>query len=81
LTTSGKIVICLNIVKTQNNKIMIIGKSFERKLAFFEKPVNSTIFNIYKVYDLNSHLKWWEDNKIYKKVMVLHHNGHLIACL
>ncbi|CAH1732005.1 unnamed protein product [Aphis gossypii] len=79
LTKSGEIIKCLNIVKTPNNKIMIIGKSFERKKSLFEKPVDSKIFNIFSVKNLDENLKCFEDCEIHKKMLFLVHNGNSIV--
>lgn len=75
LTKSGEIIKCLNIVKTSNNKIMIIGKSFEREKALFEKPVD----NIFIVQNLGENLKCFEDCEIHKKMLFLVHNGNSIV--
>lgn len=79
LTKSGYIIKCLNIVKTPNNKIMIIGKPFERKKSLFEKPVDSKIFNIFTVQNLSENLKCFEDCDIHKKMLFLVHNGQSIV--
>lgn len=81
LTTSGEIVKVFNIVQTQgqNNKIMIIGRSFETKTALYEKPVDSTIFNIFVVNNLSEQLRCWEDCEIHKKLLFLKHSGNLIV--
>ncbi|KAF0732693.1 Uncharacterized protein FWK35_00028767 [Aphis craccivora] len=79
LTKSGEIIKCLNIVKTSNNKIIIIGKSFERKTSLFEKPVDSKIFNIFIVQNLSENLKCFEDCEIHKKMLFLVHNENSIV--
>jgi len=71
LTKNCEVVKVLNIVKCKNNKIIIIGKQFEKKTAFYEKPINSSFLDIYIVHNLSEELKYWDEFELKKKMMVI----------
>lgn len=68
----------MNIVQTQN-KIILIGRIFERKKSLYKNPVNSRLFNILIVNNLSKTLKYWNYFEIDKKVILLTHEDLLIA--
>jgi len=78
LTTDREVFKCLNIVK-QKTDIVLIGKYFKTKTLFYDKPTDSTEFDIYIVKDLAQSLKTCAINNIKKKIMLIAHNGNLIA--
>jgi len=67
MTNNSEIFQCLNIVKTDNGSIKLIGKTFEKKVALYDKPADSTIFDIYTVHALSNVLKCWDYLEIKKK--------------
>lgn len=79
LTKTGDVVKVLNIIQCQNNKVMLIGKQFEKKTPFYEKPINSKILDIYTVDNLIEELKYWNDFEVKKKMMVIEHDNSCIA--
>jgi len=79
LTKNGDVVKIFNIVQCNNKKILLIGKKFEKIIAFYEKPVNSKLFDIYIVYNLLEELECWNDNEVKKKMMVIVHENISVA--
>jgi len=78
LTKNEEVVKCLNIVHIQNN-IVLIGKTFEYKTMLYEKPMDSTIFDIFTVKKLSHDLKTWDISEIKKKVMLIYDGISSIA--
>ncbi|CAI6357848.1 unnamed protein product [Macrosiphum euphorbiae] len=78
LTTDGEVFKCLNIVQ-QNNETVLIGKHFTTKKLFYEKPTDSTEFDIYIVENLSQRLKSYTINNVKKKIMLIMHNRNSIA--
>lgn len=79
LTNDKQIVKIHNIIKTDSGDIKLIGKTFERKMAFYEKPVDSTTFNIYIVEKINDELKCWDYSSKKKKMMLIKHDNNIVA--
>lgn len=79
LTKNGDVVKIFNIVQCNDKKILLIGKKFEKITAFYEKPVNSKLFDIYIVYNLLEELECWNDNEVKKKMMVIVHENISVA--
>jgi len=71
LAKNEEVVKCLNIVHIQNN-IILIGKKFELKTMLYEKPMDSTKFDIFIVKNLSDDLKIWDISEIKKKVMLIY---------
>lgn len=69
----------MNIIKTNNGNINLIGKAFMKKFALYKKPVDSTIFDIYIIEKIDDKLQYWNYLEIKKKIMVIKHNGILVA--
>lgn len=59
LTKDNNIMEILNIAHTKtSNEVVLVGKVFLTKLPCYEKPLSSTIFNIYIVDNLSAELSW-----------------------
>ncbi|CAI6373398.1 unnamed protein product [Macrosiphum euphorbiae] len=80
LNDSNDIIKVENIVSLhKTNEIVIIGKVFEIKKPFYEKPIPSIVLNIYEVNNLSLTHKYWSYNCIKNKMMLLELNGQKIA--
>ncbi|KAF0710825.1 Uncharacterized protein FWK35_00033241, partial [Aphis craccivora] len=80
LNDSNDIIKVENIISlNKTNEIFIIGKVFEVKKAFYEKPIPSTLLNIYVVNNLSVTHKYWSYNCIKNKIMLLELNEQKIA--
>lgn len=80
LTQYQHIVKCLNIIAQKNSETVIIRKYFKFKSAFFNDPIDSTIFNIFIVKNIAKKINYWPIKSIKKKIMILNHNnGQLVA--
>jgi len=60
MTNNSEIVQCLNIIKTDNGSIKLIGKTFEKKMVLYENLADSSIFDIYTVDALSNVIKFWD---------------------
>jgi len=59
LTKDDNIMEILNIAHTKiTNEVVLVGKVFLIKQPFYEKPLSSTIFDIYIVDNLSTELSW-----------------------
>lgn len=79
LTKDNNVMEVLNIAYTNTtNEAVLVGKVFLTKLPFYEKPLSSTIFDIYIVDNLSSELSWTPLKNLKKKVMLLENNNQKI---
>jgi len=81
LTKTFDVVKAYNIVTlhSTNNDIIIVGKEFETKKAFYDSPISSTVLNIYEVDYLSSSYSYWSFDNIKNKFMVIEWDGIKIA--
>jgi hypothetical protein len=81
LTKYQQIVKCLNIITQKNSETVIIGKHFKFKSAFFDDPIDSTIFDIVIVKNKAKKNKLLTYHKYKKKKMMIfnHNNWKLVA--
>jgi len=81
LTKTFDVVKVYNIVTLNStyNDIIIVGKVFETKRAFYESPISSTVFNIYEVDDLSYSYLYWSFDNIKNKVMMIEWDSKKIA--
>lgn len=79
LTKDNNVMEVLNIAYTNTtNEAVLVGKVFLTKLPFYEKPLSSTIFDIYIVDNLSAELSWTPIKNFKKKVMLLENNNQKI---
>lgn len=80
LTQKNNIVKVLNIAIKQNtNDIVLIGREFKVKKSFYDQPINSSVFNIYIVSELDDNYQYWYLNDVKKKVILFRHNNNNIV--
>lgn len=80
INKSNEIIKVENIVNLhETNKIIIIGKMFETKKAFYDNPTTSTFLNIYEVNNLSENYKCWTCDWIKTKIILFEFDGKKIA--
>lgn len=79
LSKSGEVVKCMNIINTTHQGIIILGKVFNSVLPYYNKPMDSSIFNIFVVRNISDTLKHWILTDIKKKIMIIQHADQIIA--
>ncbi|KAF0751214.1 Uncharacterized protein FWK35_00016045 [Aphis craccivora] len=79
MTNSKLIVKCVNIIQNSLGEIKLIGYSFNKQKPFYNTPIDSSVFDIYIVEDINKTLNCWKLTDIYKKVMLITFNTIEVA--
>lgn len=79
LSKFGEVVKCMNIINTTHHGIIILGKVFNSVLPYYNKPMDSSIFNIFIVRNISDTLKHWILTDIKKKIMIIQHADQIIA--
>lgn len=78
MTKDNTLVKCLNIAHL-NNKPVLTGTFFKSLLPYYMKPLDSTMLDIFEVKNLSKKIHYWDIYSIKKKMIVLKHDGKLIA--
>lgn len=79
LNKSNEIIKVENIINLhKTNTIIIIGKMFETKKAFYDNPIISTFLNIYEVNNLSDNYKYWTCDFIKTKIILFELDGKKI---
>lgn len=77
---TNDIIKLINIAHSNvTGSIVLIGRKFESKELFYDKPIQSSYFGIYTVKNLSKNLSTWNINDIQRKVMLLSMNSISIA--
>jgi len=77
---TNDIIKLINIAHSNvTGSIVLIGRKFESKELFYDKPIQSSYFGIYTVKNLSKNLSTWTINDIQRKVMLLSMNSISIA--
>lgn len=79
-TKTNDIVKLINIAHSvDTGSIVLIGRTFNHKENFYDKPIESSYFGIYIVKHLSTELSTWSINDIQSKVMILICNHDLVS--
>jgi len=77
---TNDIIKLINIAHSNvTGSIVLIGRKFESKELFYDKPIQSSYFGIYTVKNLSKNLSAWNISDIQRKVMLLSMNSISIA--
>lgn len=76
LTNKGEIV---QIIEILSKSSIIVGRSFNTKNDFFEKPIKSSRLDIYIVNNLSENSMQWQISDIKKKIMIFNMDNNLVA--
>lgn len=77
---TNDIIKLINIAHSNvTGSIVLIGRKFESKELFYDKPIQSSYFGIYTVKNLSKNMSTWTINDIQRKVMLLSMNSISIA--
>jgi len=80
ISKTNEIIKLINIAHSHNTgAVVLIGRKFEIKEIFYDKPIRSSCFGIYIVKQLSTNLYKWTINDIQNKVMILSCNKDCIA--
>ena len=80
MTKDDNVVHVNNIATERNtNDTVLIGKIFKVKKLFFEQPINSSMFHIYIVSELDDVYAFWYLIDVKKKMILLKHKNNNIA--
>lgn len=80
LTKEDNVVQVNNIATERNtNDTVLIGKMFKVKKPFYEQPIDSSMFHIYIVSELDDIYKFWCLKDVKKKMILLKHKNNNIA--
>lgn len=79
LTSNKKVVKVFNIIQTEHSDILLICKQFKHYKLLFNKPIKSSLLDIYVVNELSEDLIVLNINYIKKKVFLIPSNNYLIA--
>jgi len=80
LTKEDNVVQVNNIATERNtNYTVLIGKMFKVKKPFFNQPIDSSMFHIYIVSELDDIYKFWYLKDVKKKIILFKHKNNNIA--
>lgn len=80
VSKTNEVIKLINIAHSHNTgAVVLIGRKFEIKEMFYDKPIRSSCFGIYSVKQLSTNLYMWSIKDIQNKVMLLSCNKDSIA--